>query len=93
MIENDAISAEMYQQRLDELLSIGQVEADVAAAAGLSDAGRYVADTCSKMDTGLITDGGEAFDEADRRVRAAGGQVNDRGGGGGKAENVEKVRK
>ena len=72
MIENDAISAEMYQQRLDELLSIG-AEIDEGAA-GLSDAGRQVLDIWEKMDTGLITDGSEAFDEADRRVRESAGK-------------------
>lgn len=67
MIENDAISAEMYQQRLDELLSIG-AEVDEGAA-GLSEAGRQVLDIWEKMDTGLIADQKEAYDEADRRVR------------------------
>ncbi len=67
LIENDAISAEMYQQRLDEVLAIG-AEVDEGAA-GLSEAGKQVMDIWEKMDTGLIADQAEAFDEADRRVR------------------------
>ncbi|HOJ55789.1 MAG TPA: hypothetical protein PK184_04845 [Phycisphaerae bacterium] len=67
LIENDAITAEMYQQRLDEVLSLG-AEVDEGAA-GLSEAGKQVLDIWEKMDTGLISDKAEAFDEADRRVR------------------------
>jgi len=67
MIENDAITTEMYQQRLDEILSLG-AEVDEGGM-GLSEAGRQVMDIWEKMDTGLIADQAEAFDEADRRVR------------------------
>lgn len=67
MIENDAVTNEMYQQRLDEILSLG-AETDQGAA-GLSEAGQSLMDIWDKMDTGLITDRGQAFDEADRRVR------------------------
>jgi hypothetical protein len=67
MIENDAVSTEMYQQRLDEILSLG-AEVDQGQA-GLTEAGQQVLDIWEKMDTGLIADKTEAFDEADRRVR------------------------
>jgi hypothetical protein len=67
LIETDAITTEMYQQRLDEVLSIG-AEVDQGGT-GLSEAGRQVMDIWEKMDTGLIEDRAEAFDEADRRVR------------------------
>lgn len=67
LIESDAITTEMYQQRLDEILSLG-AEVDEGAA-GLSEAGQHVMDIWEKMDTGLISDKAEAFDEADRRVR------------------------
>ncbi len=67
LIESDAISAELYQQRLDEILSLG-AEVDEGSA-GVSEAGRQVLDIWEKMDTGLIKDGVEGFDEADRRVR------------------------
>jgi hypothetical protein len=52
LIENDEIKAEVYQERLDEML-----------------AGQTVMDIWNKMDVGAIADAGEAFDEADRRVR------------------------
>lgn len=67
MIENDAITAELYQQRLDEVLAIG-AGADEGQA-GLSEAGQSVLKVWEQMDTGLIKDKSEAFDEADRRVR------------------------
>lgn len=67
MIESDAVSVEMYQQRLDDILSLG-AEVDEGAA-GLSESGQTVMDIWDKMDTGLIHDQSEGFDEADRRVR------------------------
>jgi hypothetical protein len=67
LIENDAVSMEMYQQRLDEILAIGAAVDE--GGTGLSEAGQSVMDIWEKMDTGLISDGAEAFDEADRRVR------------------------
>jgi len=67
MIESDAVSVEMYQQRLDDILALG-AEVDEGMA-GLSQAGQTVLDIWDKMDTGLIRDPAEAFDEADRRVR------------------------
>jgi hypothetical protein len=57
----------MYQQRLDDILALG-AEIDEGRAA-LSEAGQTVMDIWEKMDTGLIADEHEAFDEADRRVR------------------------
>ena len=67
LIENDAITSQMYQERLDQLLQIG---ADVdEGAAGISEAGQAVMDIWDKMDTGDLADATEAFDEADRRVR------------------------
>jgi len=67
MIESDAVTVEMYQQRLDEVLSTG-AEVDEGAA-GLSDAGRTVMDIWEQMDSGLIRNQSEGFEEADRRVR------------------------
>jgi len=67
LIENDAITAEMYQQRLDEILAIGAGVDE--GRAGLSEAGRSVLKVWEQMDTGLIKDTSEAFEEADRRVR------------------------
>lgn len=67
LIEKDAITTEVYQERLDEILSIG-VEVDEGAAA-LSGAGSTVMNIWERMDDGSIADASEAFDEADRRVR------------------------
>jgi len=67
MIESDAIKAEVYLERLDEILSIG-VTADEGTGA-MSDAGKTVLGVWEKMDTGAITDTAEGFDEADRSVR------------------------
>ncbi len=67
LIENDAIKTELYQERLDEILRIG-AEVDEGAA-GLSQAGETVMQVWDQMDRGAIADTGEAFDEADRRVR------------------------
>ena len=67
LIESDAIKAELYQERLDEVLKIG-AEVDEGAT-GLSEAGRTVMDVWEKMDAGAITDTAEGFDEADRSVR------------------------
>lgn len=67
LIENDAVTTEMYQQRLDDILAIG-AEVDQGEA-GLSGAGEQVMDIWEKMDAGLITDADEGFNEADRRVR------------------------
>lgn len=67
LIESDAIKAEMYQERLDEILAVG-ASADEGASA-LNEAGRGVLDVWAKMDAGDITDAQEAFDQADRTVR------------------------
>jgi hypothetical protein len=67
LIENDAVRTDMYQQRLDEILTVG-AEVDEGAL-GLSDAGNSVMEIWDQMDRGALSDTGEAFDEADRRVR------------------------
>ncbi len=70
LIESDAITSEMYQERLDEILRIGH-EAD-AAGAGVSPAGQELLKIWNDMDAGLIKDTSEAFDEAEKRVRERG---------------------
>ncbi len=67
LIENDQISTEMYMDRLNQILELGH-EADQAAA-GLSPAGEELMKIWDDMDHGLIADVGEAFDEAEKRVR------------------------
>ncbi len=67
LIENDKITSEMYQERLDEILQIG-VAADEAAA-GVSPAAQELLKVWNDMDAGLIKDTNAAFDEAEKRVR------------------------
>ena len=67
LIESDAVKAEIYQERLDEILAIGSAVDE--GAASLSEAGKTVMNVWEKMDAGAITDKTEAFDEADRSVR------------------------
>jgi len=67
LIENDQITSEMYQERLDEILALGH-EADQGAA-GLSPAGQELMKIWNDLDAGLIKDTAEAYDEAERRVR------------------------
>ncbi len=67
LIENDAVTTEIYQERLDRLLEIGAGVDE--GAAGLSEAGQEVLNIWDKMDQGVFADATEAFDEADRRVR------------------------
>lgn len=67
LIESDAVTTEIYQERLDRLLEIGAGVDE--GAAGLSEAGQEVLNIWDKMDQGVFADAAEAFDEADRRVR------------------------
>jgi hypothetical protein len=67
LIENDAITSEMYQERLDEILQLG-IEADQEAA-GVSPAAAELMKIWDDMDHGLIKGTQEACDEAEKRVR------------------------
>jgi len=67
LIESDAVKSEIYQERLDEILSMGAAVDE--GAASISEAGKTVMNVWEKMDAGAITDTVEAFDEAERTVR------------------------
>lgn len=67
LIESDAIRSEVYQERLDEILSVGTSVDE--GESGLSEAGESVMGIWDKMDSGALTDANEAFEEADRTVR------------------------
>ncbi len=67
LIENDQVTSEVYQERLDDILRAGQV-ADEASAA-VSPAAEELLRVWNDMDAGLIKSADEAFDEAERRVR------------------------
>ncbi len=70
LIENDSITTEMYQQRLDEILEGARLAEE--GGAGLSPAGQELLKIWNDMDAGLIKDTGAAFEEAERRVRERG---------------------
>jgi hypothetical protein len=65
MIQDDAVTAELYQERLDSIMKVGLEEGEAA----LSPGSQQVLDIWDQMDTGLMKDATQAFDEADRRVR------------------------
>lgn len=67
LIENDRISTEMYQERLDQLLEIGSAADE--ATTGMSPAAAELLKVWNDMDAGLIKDSAAAFDEAEKRVR------------------------
>ncbi len=65
MISDDSITAEIYQERLDSMLRTGLESGESALTPG----SQQVLDIWDQMDTGLIRDTAQGFDEADRRVR------------------------
>jgi hypothetical protein len=68
-IEDDAVSQDMYQERLDVILDLGlQADKDALAGAGLSGAGQELMNIWNEMDRGAIQED-EAFQEADAVVR------------------------
>jgi hypothetical protein len=68
LIENEQVTSEAYQERLDDILQIGHA-ADEAAASGVSPAAEELLKVWNDMDAGLIADDNSAFDETERRVR------------------------
>jgi len=68
MVEDDAISSEVYGQRLDELLSAA-ADADKAALGEPSDATETLMNIWKRMDAGAIADPADAFCQADEQVR------------------------
>ena len=79
-IEDDAVTQDMYQERLDAILDLGlQADKDALAGAGLTGAGQELMNIWNEMDRGALKED-EAFQEADRAVRrkqapAADGEV------------------
>ena len=68
-IEDDAISQDMYTERLDQILELGaQADKDALAAAGLSGAGQELMNIWNELDRGAMKQD-EAFEEADKAVR------------------------
>ena len=68
-IEDDAVSQDMYQERLDTILDLGlQADKDALAQAGLTGAGQELMNIWNEMDRGSMKED-EAFEEADKAVR------------------------
>src|SRR5436309_14672069 len=68
-IEDDAVSQDMYQDRLNQILDLGaQSDKDALAQAGLSGAGQELMNIWNEMDRGGMKQE-EAFEEADKAVR------------------------
>jgi hypothetical protein len=68
-IENDAVTQDMYQERLDAVLDLGaQADKDALAAAGLSQAGQELMHIWEQMDQGAVKQD-EGFEKADRAAR------------------------
>jgi hypothetical protein len=68
-IEDDAVSQDMYQERLNQILDLGaQSDKDALATAGLSGAGQELMNIWNQMDRGGMKQD-EAFEEADKAVR------------------------
>jgi len=68
-IEDDAVTSEMYLEKLDSILELGeQADCDALAGATLKEAGTEIMNIWNEMDRGVIKQD-EAFQEADRAVR------------------------
>jgi hypothetical protein len=68
-IEDDAISSEMYQERLDQILDIGaQADRDALAGTQLKEAGTEIMNLWNDMDRGALKQD-QAFEEAEDVVR------------------------
>ncbi len=68
-IEDDSVTQDMYTQRLDQILELGELaDKEALAAAGLSGAGQELLNIWNEMDRGALKQD-EAFEEADKAVR------------------------
>ncbi len=68
-IEDDAVSTDMYQQRLDQVLELGhQADQDALAAGGLTAAGQELMHIWDDLDRGAIKQQ-DAFTQADTAAR------------------------
>jgi hypothetical protein len=68
-IEDDAVSQDVYRDRLDALLDLGsQSDRDAMESAGLTGAGQELMNIWNEMDRGNVK-ADQAFDAADKAVR------------------------
>lgn len=70
-IEDDAVSQDLYAQKLDAMLELGaHADREALGAAGLSQAGKELLSIWDQMDRGQVK-GESAFDQADAAARRA----------------------
>jgi hypothetical protein len=68
-IEDDAVTQDMYTERLDQILDLGQqADKDALAQAGLTSAGNELMHLWDQMDRGALKED-EALEEAEKTVR------------------------
>jgi hypothetical protein len=68
-IEDDAVTQEMYSERLDQILELGeQADRDGLAGTNLKEAGTEIMNIWNDMDRGTLKQD-EAFEEADKAAR------------------------
>ena len=68
-IEDDAVSQEMYSERLDQILELGeQADRDALAGTSLKEAGTEIMNIWNDMDRGVMKQD-EAYEEADKAAR------------------------
>jgi DNA topoisomerase VI subunit A len=68
-IEDDAVSQDMYQERLDQILDLGaQSDKDALASAGLTSAGNELMHLWVELDRGTLKED-EALEEANKAIR------------------------
>jgi len=68
-IEDDAVTQEMYSERLDQILELGeQADRDALAGTSLKEAGTEIMNIWNDMDRGTLKQD-EAFEEADKAAR------------------------
>ena len=68
-IEDEAVTQDMYTERLDALLELGaQADKDALEAAGLTSAGQELMNIWNDMDRGAVKET-EGFEQADQAVR------------------------
>ena len=68
-IEDDAVSQDLYVERLDQILELGaQADKDALAAAGLTSSGQELMHLWDQMDRGALKED-EALEEAEKTIR------------------------
>ena len=68
-IDDDTVSQDLYHERLDAILSLGEeADRDAAAASGVSQAGQELLHAWDELDRGSVKDT-EAFDRVEDAVR------------------------